>query len=78
MSTKLAEIVDEIKSLDMETKEYLNDLIKKLLIEERRKEIKKNAEGSIKEYKRGKVEFGYVKDMKASLKSNRKTRKTKS
>ena len=78
MSTKLAEIVDEIKSLDMETKEYLNDLIKKLLIEERRKEIKKNAEASIKEYKRGKVEFGCVKDMKASLKSNRKTRKTKS
>jgi hypothetical protein len=67
MSVKLAEIVDEIKVLDIETKEYLSDLIKKLLIDERRKEIKRHAETSLKEYKNGKIKFGSLKDIRASL-----------
>jgi hypothetical protein len=67
MSVKLAEIVDQIKGLDIETKEYLSDLIKKLLIEERRKEIRRHAESSLKEYKRGKIKFGPLKDIKAAL-----------
>jgi len=67
MSVKLAEIVDEIKVLDIETKEYLSDLIKKLLIEELRKDIKRHAEASLKEYKNGKIKFGSLKDIRASL-----------
>ncbi len=67
MTTKLAEIVDEIKVLDIETKEYLSDLIKKLLIDERRKEIKKHAEASLKEYKNGKIKFGSLKEIKSLL-----------
>ena len=57
MNGKLAEIVDEIKGLDIETKEYLSNLIKKLLIEQRRKEIKRNAQISLKEYKDGKIKY---------------------
>jgi len=67
MSVKLAEIVDEIKVLDIETKEYLSDLIKKLLIEERRKEIKKHAEASHKEFKNGRIKFGSLKDIRVLL-----------
>ena len=38
MSVKFASIVDKIKELDVESKEYLVNLITKLLIDERRKE----------------------------------------
>ena len=67
MSVKFADIVDEIKGLDIESKEYLMDLIKKLLIEERREEIKRNAEESLKEHKEGKIKFGTLKDIRAAL-----------
>ena len=67
MSVKLAEIVEKIKGLDIETKEYLSDLIKKLLIAERRNEIKRNAEAGLREYRKGKIKFGSLKDIKASL-----------
>ncbi len=58
MGVKFADIVDKIKVLDIESKEYLIDLIRKFLIEERRKEIKRHAEESLKEYKEGKIKFG--------------------
>jgi phosphopantothenate synthetase len=37
MSVKFSNLVDKIKELDTESKEYLADLIKKFLIEERRR-----------------------------------------
>ena len=67
MSVKFADIVDKIKTLDIESKEYLMDLLKKLLIEERRKEIKKHAEESLKEYKEGRIKSGSLKDIKTAL-----------
>ncbi len=67
MGVKFADIVDEVKGLDIESKEYLVDLIKKLLIEERREEIKKNAEEGLKEYEEGKIKFGALKDVRAAL-----------
>lgn len=70
MSEKLVDIVDKIKVLDLETKEYLSDLIKRLLIEERRKEIKKHAEVSLKECKNDKIKFSSLKDIKTSLHEN--------
>jgi hypothetical protein len=70
MSVKFAHIVDEIKVLDIESKEYLVELLKKLLIEERRKEIKKHSEESLREYKEGKIKCGSMKDIKASLHEN--------
>jgi len=62
MGAKFADIVDEVKRLDIESKEYLMDLIKKLLIEEKREEIMRNAEESLKEYEEGKIEFGTLID----------------
>ncbi|HHT9135571.1 MAG TPA: hypothetical protein ACFYD2_11795 [Candidatus Avalokitesvara rifleensis] len=70
MSVKFADIVDKIKVLDTESKEYLINLIRKLLIEERRKEIKKHAEESLKEYEEGKIKFGSLKDIKTALHEN--------
>jgi len=67
MSVRFADIVDKIKTLDIESKEYLMDLIKKLLIEERRKEIKRHAEESLKEYKEGRIKFGSLKGIKTAL-----------
>lgn len=67
MGVKFADIVDKIKVLDIESKEYLIDLIRKFLIEERRKEIKRHAEESLKEYKEGKIKFGSLKNIKTSF-----------
>jgi hypothetical protein len=64
MDVKFDDIVDNIKALDTESKEYLIDLTRKLLIEERRKEIKRHAEESLKEYKEGKIKFGSLKNIK--------------
>lgn len=67
MSIKFSDIVDKIKVLDVESKEYLMELIEKLLIEEKRKEIKRHAGESLKEYKAGKVKFGSLRDIKRAL-----------
>lgn len=67
MSVRFADIVDKIKTLDIESKEYLMDLLKKLLIEERRKEIKRHAEESLKEHKEGRIKFGSLKGIKTAL-----------
>jgi hypothetical protein len=67
MNINFAKIVDEVKELDSESKEYLIDLTKKLLIEEKREEIKRHAEESLKEYEKGKIHFGSINDMKKKL-----------
>jgi len=66
MNVRFADIVDKIKALDIESKEYLMDLLKKLLIEERRKEIKRHAEESLKKYEEGRIKFGSLKDIKTA------------
>ena len=43
------------------------DLIKKQLIEERRKEIKSHADESIKELQAGKIKFGSLRQMKIAI-----------
>ena len=70
MGVKFADIVEKIKALDTESKEYLMDLTRKLLIEERRKEIKRHAEESLNEYKEGKIKLGSLKNIKTSLHEN--------
>ncbi len=67
MTVKFANIVDEISILDIESKEYLMDLIKKQLVAERRKEIKKHADESIEEYHAGKIKFGSLKQLKIAV-----------
>ena len=48
----------------MEGKIYLKDLLDRLLIEEKRKQIKKNAEESLREYKEGRIKFGTIEDLR--------------
>ncbi|MGC8718493.1 MAG: hypothetical protein ACP5TY_00605 [Thermodesulforhabdaceae bacterium] len=67
MSVKFADIVDKVRELDIESKEHLIELIKKSLIEERRKQIKKHAEESLTEFYEGRIKFSSLKDIKEVL-----------
>ena len=67
MSVKFAQLIEKIKELDIESKEYMVDIIKKLLIEEKRREIKRHAEQGFQEFKEGRIKFGNIKDLKAAL-----------
>jgi predicted transcriptional regulator len=68
MSQTFAEIVEDVKQLSVAEKEDLQELIKKYLIEERRREIRENAEAGLKEYEDGKLQlFSNVDDMMDSL-----------
>jgi hypothetical protein len=57
MSSNFAEIVEEVKTLSMQEKQELHQLIEKYLIEERREEIHQNYAYSLSEMQDGKVEF---------------------
>lgn len=68
MSQTFAEIVEDVQQLSLAEKEELQELLRKYLIEERRREIRENAEAGLKEYREGKLEvFSNVDDMMASL-----------
>jgi phosphopantothenate synthetase len=55
MSQTFAEIVEDVKQLSSGEKEELQELLKKYLIEGRRREIQENAEAALKEYQDGKL-----------------------
>jgi hypothetical protein len=57
-------VIEEIKLLDLEGKIYLKDLLDRMLIEEKRKRIKKNAEESLREYEAGRIKFGTIEDLR--------------
>jgi len=68
MSQTFAEIVEDVKQLSVGEKEELHELLKKYLIEERRREIRENADTGLKEYRDGKLElFSSVEDTMNSL-----------
>ncbi len=56
MSQTFAEVVEEVKQLSPAEKEELQELLKKYLVEERRREIRENAEAALKEFREGKLE----------------------
>jgi hypothetical protein len=56
MSATFAEIVEDVKQLTPGEKEELHELLRKYLIEERRREIRENAETGLKEYRDGKLQ----------------------
>ena len=58
---------NQVKLLDLEGKIYLKDLLDRLLIEEKRKQIKKNAEESLREYEEEKIKFGTVGDLRKEV-----------
>ena len=68
MSQTFAEVVEEVKQLSPAEMEELQELLKKYLIEERRREIRENADAGLKEYREGKLEFfSNIDDMMDSL-----------
>jgi hypothetical protein len=68
MSQNFAEVVEDVKQLSVAEKKVLQELLRKYLIEERRAEIRENAEAGLKEYREGKLElFSSVDDMMDSL-----------
>jgi hypothetical protein len=68
MSQTFAEIVDDVQQLSLAEKEELQELLRKYLIEERRSEIRENAEAGLKEYREGKLQsFTNIDEMMDSL-----------
>ena len=57
MNQTFAEIVEDVKQLSPAKKKELQELLRKYLIEERRAEIRENAEVGLKEYRDGKLKF---------------------
>ena len=68
MSQTFAEVVEDVRQLSPAEKEELQEIIKKSLIEERRREILENVEAGIEELRRGELEsFSNVDDLMDSL-----------
>lgn len=68
MSATFAEIVEVVQQLSPAEKEELHELLRKYLIEERRREILENAQAGLKEFREGKIEsFTNIDEMMDSL-----------
>ena len=68
MSQTFAEVVEDVRQLSPAEKEELQEIIKKSLIEERRREILENAEAGMEEMRRGELKsFSNVDDLMDSL-----------
>ena len=57
MSQTFAEIVEDVQQLSVAEKEELRELLRRYLVEERRREILANCEASLEELREGKVTF---------------------
>lgn len=57
MSINFRDLVEEVKKLSLIEKEELKFLIEKFVVEERRNEVNKHYKESIKEFKRGRLNF---------------------
>lgn len=66
-ASTFSQVVEKIKALPSEDKLYLKTLLEKMLIEEKRKKIKENAEISFKEHKEGKTKKGGIAELKKDL-----------
>ena len=68
MSQTFAEIVEDVKQLSPAEKEELQELLKKYLIDERRREIRENANAGMQEMRRDELKsFSNVDDLMDSL-----------
>ena len=61
------EIIDSIESLSIEDQDYLFDLIRKRRIDNRREEIARNGEETLKTLSSGKAKQGTAEEIKAYL-----------
>ena len=68
MSQTFAEVVEDVKQLSSAEKEELQELLKKYLIEERRRQIRENSEVGLEEFREGKLKsFSGVDELMDSL-----------
>ena len=68
MSQNFAQVVENVKQLSFGEKEELHKLLKKYLIEERRREIRENADAGLEEMRRGETKsFSSVDELMDSL-----------
>ena len=57
MSQTFADVVEDVRQLSPAEREELQEIIKKSLIEERRREILQNCEAGLQELREGKLTF---------------------
>jgi hypothetical protein len=57
MAQEFSRVVEDVKQLSTAEKEELQELLKSYLIEERRREIEQNYEGSLEEVREGTLTF---------------------
>ena len=69
-NTALNKIIENFSSLPLEDKEYVLEIIKKLLIEARREAIAQRAEEAMVNLKEGRVKKGTVQDLCKDLESD--------
>lgn len=57
MSQTFAQVVEDVRQLSASEKEELQEILKKCLIEDRRREILENGKASLEEFREGKLTF---------------------
>jgi hypothetical protein len=70
MDLILDKIIDDFNQLKLEDREYLLEIMKKQLTENRRENLKKRADEALLNYKKGKVKRGSVKDLLKDLEND--------
>ena len=68
-NSNLNRLIEDFNHLSLEEREYLIELQKKQLIEAKREQIAKRAENAEKNYKKGRVMSGSVKELFKDLES---------
>jgi hypothetical protein len=58
MATAYHEIADQVQHLDLDAKMHMKELLERWIIEERRAEIRRNADAGLQEHAAGKLK-GY-------------------
>ena len=69
-NSSLNRIIEDFNHLSLEESEYFIELAKKQLIEAKREQIAKKAERADKNYKKGRVKSGTVKELFKDLESD--------
>ena len=63
MPVALHKVIEDIESLSLEDKEYVKDVIQKIIIEARREDIRLTGEEAMKDYQEGKARKGSAKEL---------------
>ena len=69
-NSTLNKLIEDFNHLPLDEKEYLVEIAKKQLIEAKREEIAKRAKEAEKNYKKGRIKSGTVKDLRKDLESD--------